>query len=81
MTQVTAKALAKFILATVLWSAFLGTARPQSVSDSPPSPSINTPAHTPGPAEDLYLKLQSVGLDPARTYHIRDASLDHPSLH
>ena len=33
------------------------------------------------PAEALYLKLRSVSLDPARVYHIRDASLDHPSLH
>ncbi len=33
------------------------------------------------PAEALYLKLRSVGLDPQRTYRIREASLDRPALH
>jgi len=33
------------------------------------------------PAEKLYLQLQSVGLDPARTYRIRGVSIDRPSLH
>lgn len=31
-------------------------------------------------AEALYLKLQSVGLDPARGYHIRDVSIVRPAL-
>jgi hypothetical protein len=33
------------------------------------------------PAEELYLHLQSVGLDPARTFHIRGVSIDRPALH
>jgi hypothetical protein len=33
------------------------------------------------PAEELYLQLRSVGLDPARTFHIRGVSIDRPSLH
>src|SRR5215469_15695216 len=36
---------------------------------------------TPGPAEALYLKLHSVGLDKARVYTVRDASLDRGPLH
>jgi len=38
-------------------------------------------ADTRGPAEALYLKLRSVGLDPARVYKIREASLDRSKLH
>jgi Peptidase family M1 domain len=33
------------------------------------------------PAEALYLALSRVGLDPARVYHVRDASLDRSSVH
>jgi hypothetical protein len=33
------------------------------------------------PAEALYLQLRKVGLDPARTYHVREAALDWPGLH
>ncbi len=33
------------------------------------------------PAEDLYLQLGSVGLDPARVYQVREASLDRASIH
>src|SRR5579883_101145 len=33
------------------------------------------------PAEKLYLQLGSVGLDGARVYHIRDASLDRAAVH
>jgi hypothetical protein len=33
------------------------------------------------PAEALYLELSRVGLDPARVYHVRDASLDRSSIH
>jgi len=34
-----------------------------------------------GPAESLYLQLRSVGLDKARVYHVRDASLDRAAIH
>src|SRR5579863_5733320 len=33
------------------------------------------------PAEALYLQLGSVGIDPARVYQVREASLDRPSIH
>jgi hypothetical protein len=35
---------------------------------------------TPEPAESLYLQLGNVGLDPARVFKVRDASLDRPSF-
>lgn len=34
-----------------------------------------------GPAQSLYAKLGSVGLDPARVYKVRDASLQRAALH
>ncbi len=33
------------------------------------------------PAEALYLELRRVGLDPAKTFHIRGASIDRSALH
>lgn len=36
---------------------------------------------TPQSAEELYLRLRSVGLDPARVYQVRGANLDRPGLH
>src|SRR5437867_3515530 len=39
------------------------------------------PAATSGPAESLYLKLRTVGLDKTRVYKIREASLDRAELH
>lgn len=39
------------------------------------------PEHTPGPAEELYLRLRSVGLDRTRIYKIRQASLERAALH
>lgn len=38
----------------------------------------STPAK---PAEDLYMQLSHVGLDLARIYKVRDASLDRPAVH
>src|SRR5258708_33418044 len=38
-------------------------------------------AKSPGPAESLYLKLRTVGLDNSRVYKIREASLDRAALH
>ena len=40
-----------------------------------------TQAATDKPAEALYLQLQRVGLDPARVYQVRGASLDRSSIH
>ncbi len=34
-----------------------------------------------GPAESLYMQLRDVGLDAARVYHIRDASIDRGAVH
>src|SRR5208282_4719245 len=33
------------------------------------------------PAEDLYLRLKSIGLDPSKVYRIRDVTLDRAALH
>jgi hypothetical protein len=50
-----------------------------------PSPSTNiriqNPEASARAAEELYLKLRSVGLDPQRVYHIREGSLDRAQLH
>jgi Peptidase family M1 domain len=35
----------------------------------------------PGPAENLYLQLSSVELDPERVFRVRDASLDRSAIH
>ncbi len=33
------------------------------------------------PAESLYLQLRSVGLDPSRVYHVREATIDRSAIH
>src|SRR5271157_5064252 len=40
-------------------------------------PSLRCPQTTSG----LYARIRSVGLDPQRVYHVRDASIDRPNLH
>jgi Peptidase family M1 domain len=37
--------------------------------------------HQTGPAESLYLQLQSVGLDASRVFGVRDASIDRAAIH
>jgi hypothetical protein len=39
-----------------------------------------SPEHCPKTAADLYARLRTVGLDPARVYHVRGASIHRPSL-
>jgi len=39
------------------------------------------PADSQGPANSLYLKLQSVGLDKSRVFKVRDGAIDRASLH
>ena len=81
MTQVTGNGCVRFLLAITFLSASLQTALPQALPNAAtPSPQVSFSAHHPGPAESLYLRLQSVDLDPARIYHVRDASLDRPAL-
>ncbi len=41
----------------------------------------NGPAPAPGPATVLYHQLRSVGLDPERVFHVRDAALDRSGVH
>jgi hypothetical protein len=38
-------------------------------------------SHVPGAAELLYLQLNSIGLDPARVFKVRGASLDRGAIH
>jgi hypothetical protein len=37
--------------------------------------------HCPPTTSALYARIRSVGLDPQRVYHVRDASIDRPNLH
>ncbi|HKW24204.1 MAG TPA: M1 family aminopeptidase [Terriglobales bacterium] len=41
----------------------------------------NPPAVSPTPGATLYQELGSVGLEPSRVFHIRNASIEHPNLH
>lgn len=45
----------------------------------PPGRAAESPVQK--PAEALYMRLGSVGIDPARVYQVREASLDRPSIH
>jgi hypothetical protein len=62
-----------FSIAVAIWLAVPATMWGAAVD--PPE----TPAGR--PAEALYLQLGHVGLDPARVYRVRDASLDRPAIH
>lgn len=42
---------------------------------------VQAQARRPGPAESLYLQLSSIGLDPARVFGVREASLDRAAIH
>src|SRR5947209_2095007 len=42
---------------------------------------VPTQPPSPGPAESLYLKLRSVGLDKTKVFKIREASLNRGKLH
>ena len=69
VTVVKAVLVAAIFCAAVLLSSF----------DQAPSPQTSSPGQ--GPAESLYLKLGSVGLDKAQVYKIREASIDRAKLH
>jgi hypothetical protein len=83
VTQVTGKTKGRWMLAVLLLAGASRCALGQSLQGALPASSAQpfSPGPDRKPAEELYLKLQGVGLDPARTYHIRGASLDRPALH
>jgi len=54
------------------WLLLAATAWAQAAGPSP---------HCPLTTNALYARIRSVGLDPQRVYHVRDASIDRPNLH
>jgi hypothetical protein len=72
-------ALSSLALALVLLGAPSGWA--QSPASPPSSAANGIPTPPEHPAEALYFKLRSVGLDPSRVYNIRDVTLDRAAFH
>jgi hypothetical protein len=70
VTKVPRKAL---ILSAFLY--FLSVAPISTAQVTPPPP------RQAGPAESLYLQLGNVGLDPARVFRVREASIDRAAIH
>ena len=71
------------ILLVVLLLLMLRSLNALSQQEQVPAASTNKsiqPENTRS-AEKLYLKLRSVGLDPAKVFRIRDASFDHDQVH
>ena len=64
---------------TAVFTAGLLYTIPCSAAGAQPLPQIS--AHVRQPAEDLFLRLGGVGLDPARVYHVRDGHIDRPGLY
>lgn len=58
-------------VAAAIWLAVCGLGAARAAGENPPEK----------PAEELYLKLGDVGLDPARVYQVRGASLDRSAVH
>ena len=80
MTPVTRKLLLR---ALVLWACLAAgsdSASGRAEATQPTSGQVASPGFQ-SPAEQLYQQLGSVGLDPARTYRVRGASLDRADLH
>ncbi len=69
----------------IVVAVFIVTCAAAQQKEQIPSPSTNIRIQTqtsPGrAAEELYLKLRSVELDPQRIYHIREASLERAQVH
>lgn len=66
----------------LLCLASLAQAQSSPAASPPRAPATQTkPQPSPDSAEALYLRLQSVGLDKQRVYHIREASLDRGAIH
>ncbi|HEV2117174.1 MAG TPA: M1 family aminopeptidase [Terriglobales bacterium] len=72
MTKVTGHIRGLLVLAGL--AIFATAALTAQETPAPVSP-------VPGVAAALYQQLGSVGLDPARVFHIRNASIEHPNLH
>ncbi|MEY2413773.1 MAG: hypothetical protein QOD84_2379 [Acidobacteriaceae bacterium] len=53
----------------------------QDAATKPQNPSADSAAPGNGPAAILYDQLRTVGLDAARIYHVREASMDRADLH
>jgi len=63
--------VATVVCLTVVWLAAGSAAENPAASENPPGK----------PAEALYLQLGQVGLDPARVYQVRGASLERSAVH
>ncbi len=61
------------ICLTMIWP-ICGLLAAVAWAQSPPA------SHCPQSAADLYSRIRSVGLDPSRVYHVRDASIHRPNL-
>jgi hypothetical protein len=66
------RGIAKLLVVCLAISAFASAPKAQSATAG---------THQPGPAGSLYLQLGSVGLDPARVFRVRDASIDRAAIH
>ncbi|MDP9162302.1 MAG: hypothetical protein M3O09_19005 [Acidobacteriota bacterium] len=53
----------------------------QDAATPPQKPAPNSVAPRSGPAANLYDQLRAVGLNAARVYHVREASIDRADLH
>jgi hypothetical protein len=65
--------LARFVVVLGCMAGYVSGQAPDSTKVPSPKPV--------GPAESLYLNLRSVGLDPAKVYRVREASLERAALH
>ena len=81
MTEVIRKRVFQAVFLIILGSVAAYPQAHQSTApgyDERPKLTASIPAK---PAEQLYLQLRRVGLNPARTYKVRSAAIDRPSLH
>jgi hypothetical protein len=68
-------------IATQVGIVLATTVAPDLVASRIPTMPQAATAQRPGPAQDLYLRLKTVGLDPSRVYRIRDVTLDRAAMH
>src|SRR5690348_232143 len=70
------------VVTMVLLAAWPIPAQQPSAGQTAPGAPAAALSHSAGaPETALYLHLNSVGLDPAAVYHIRDAALDRQDIH